>query len=198
MTTNTATSDPTPAHLITKFDPKTYQVIPVEKDKVADSFEEYTLAEHLIYGYILKYFDVSGDFVNRVFDFRDDIRAAYWAAEASGWVDYGPRLPKHEAYLEVVKAFNTGLASKAIRLRCRDIRPEAPSPTTNTIAALPALTPGSATLDDVIATVNATALNVNALVALMTANQQTQPRQPGRIRRLGSWLATERQPGAHA
>ena len=197
MTTNTATSDPTPAHLITKFDPKTYQVIPVEKDKVADSFEEYTLVEHLIYRYILEYFEVSGNFVFEGFNLLHDLRAAYHCAEANGWTNYGPTLPTYEQYLEVVKAFNTGLASKQIRLRHKDNRPEAPAPT-STIAALPALTPGSATLDDVIATVNATALNVNALVALMTANQQTQPRQPGRIRRLGSWLATERQPGAHA
>ena len=194
--TTTATPTLPPAHLITKFDPKTYQVIPVDKDQVVDDFEMYTLCNHLVANHI-PFFDIPGTFVFEGFNLLHDLRAAYHYAEANGWSDYGPTLPMYEQYVKFVRSLNTGLASKQIRLRRRDNRPEAPAPT-STIAALPALTPGSATLDDVIATVNATAVNVNALVVLMAANQQTRSRQPGRVKRIGSWLTKERQPGAHS
>ncbi len=190
-----ATNAATPTHLGPEFypqcDPVTLRVTPRKRedfetgDSAKDTWALYSTIE-AFRSWLRKYFVVTGDFTNTTLSIQARQEIAYVAQKAGRGYE---GLPSYDEYVGLINEFNKALESpkrnakgeRQLVLRDRDNRPEAPAPT-STIATLPALTPGSVTLDDVVLAVNATTVNFNALTAMLIADRRRQT-EPGPVKR---------------
>ncbi|MGB4762870.1 MAG: hypothetical protein WBP12_05965 [Candidatus Saccharimonas sp.] len=179
MTTNTPT--PIDPKFLVDFDARTYQVTPHKEADLADDYEHYT-AFVLFDDFVTQFFVPSTDFIQLTLRFRAILAVAYATAEASIGLNYGV-LPSHNEYLAAVALFNEGLANRTIKLRDKGTRPETEEQPTSTDLS------DTASLAEIVKAIN----------ELRHSSRRPSGRQSaGLVKRVMNWLATERQPGAHA
>lgn len=188
MTTNTAT--PIDPKFLVDYDVRTYQITPHKEADLVNNYSRYTVFK-LLDDFIIEFFVPSTDFVQLTLRFRAVLAVAYAtavadipvaAAEGRTELNYGV-LPSHDEYLATVALFNEGVANRKIKLRDKGVRPETEEQPTSTDLS------DTASLVEIVQAINE---------LRHSSRRPSGRRSDGLVKRVMNWLATERQPGAHA